>query len=135
MTEKAPSSSATKKKIRIERNYPASASELWQLWTTSEGIESMWAPDGVRAEVGKLDLGRGGELIYAMTETGAEKVEIMKQDGIPVRMGSRRRRALPHEDMKWMVDNLTEPGGYLLRPAPKHKAEVRGIDGSDWAAR
>jgi len=34
MTEKATSSSATTKKIRIERNYPASAGEVWELSTS-----------------------------------------------------------------------------------------------------
>src|SRR5437899_9019872 len=45
MTKKAASSSATTRKIRIERNYYASANEVWDLWTTREGIESWWAPD------------------------------------------------------------------------------------------
>src|SRR2546422_8261291 len=90
MTEKATSSSATKKKIRIERNYHASASELWQLWTTTEGIESWWTPDGFRVEVRKLDLRPGGELIYAMTATGPEQVEFMKQAGMPLTTESRK---------------------------------------------
>jgi len=90
MTEKATSSSATTKKIRIERNYPASAGEVWELWTTSEGIESWWAPDGFTVEVRKLDLRPGGELIYAMTATGPEQVAFMKQAGMPLTTESRK---------------------------------------------
>src|SRR3989442_2572146 len=84
MTEKVSSPSGTSKKIRIERNYHASANEVWELWTTSEGIESWWAPDGFRVEVRKLDLRPGGELIYAMTATGPEQVEFMKQAWMPL---------------------------------------------------
>jgi len=90
MTKKAASSSATTRKIRIERNYHASADEVWDLWTTSKGIESWWAPDGFKVEVRKLDLRPGGELIYTMTATGPEQVEFMKQAGMPLTTESRK---------------------------------------------
>jgi uncharacterized protein YndB with AHSA1/START domain len=77
-------------KIRIERIYPASANEVWDLWTTSEGIESWWSPDGFKVEVRKLDLRPGGELIYAMTATGPEQVEFMKSAGMPLSTESRK---------------------------------------------
>jgi uncharacterized protein YndB with AHSA1/START domain len=89
MTERAISSSATRK-IRIERNYHASADEVWDLWTTRRGIESWWAPDGFKVEVRNLDLRPGGELIYAMTATGPEQVEFMKQAGMPLTTESRK---------------------------------------------
>src|SRR5438132_10405946 len=84
MTKKAASSSATTRKIRNERNYHASDDEVWDLWTTSKGIEAWWAPDGFKGEGRKLDLRPGGELIYAMTATGPEQVEFMKQAGMPL---------------------------------------------------
>lgn len=87
-------SSASKKtptKIRIERTYPASANEVWDLWTTSQGIESWWAPDGFKVEVRKLELRPGGELIYAMTATAPEQVEFMKSAGMPLTTESRKR--------------------------------------------
>ena len=90
MTKKAASSSATTRKIRIERNYYASANEVWDLWTTREGIESWWAPDGFKVEVRKLDLRPGGELIYAMTATGPEQIEFMKGAGMPLTTESRK---------------------------------------------
>src|SRR2546427_3767181 len=75
---------------RIERNYHASANEVWDLWTTRKGIESWWAPDGFKVEVRKLDLRPGGELIYAMTATGPEQIEFMKGAGMPLTTESRK---------------------------------------------
>src|SRR5438552_15744562 len=84
-TPKTPSTN-----IRIERTYPTSAEEVWRLWTTSDGIESWWAPDGFKVEVRKLDLRPGGELIYAMTATGPEQIEFMKGAGMPLTTESRK---------------------------------------------
>ena len=47
--------------IQIERTYPAAPQEVWRLWTTREGIESWWAPDGFTVEVRALDLPNGLE--------------------------------------------------------------------------
>lgn len=90
MTKESSSPKTTSTKIRIERIYPASANEVWELWTTSQGIESWWAPDGFKVEVRKLDLRPGGELIYAMTATGPEQVEFMKSAGMPLTTESRK---------------------------------------------
>ena len=76
--------------IRIERTYPTSAEEVWRLWTTSDGIESWWAPDGFAVEVRKLELRPGGELVYALTATGPEQVEFMKGAGMPLTTGARK---------------------------------------------
>ena len=67
-----------------------SANEVWNLWTTSEGIESWWAPNGFKVEVRKLDLRPGGELVYGMTATGPEQVEFMKTAGMPLTTESRK---------------------------------------------
>ena len=90
MTNEPSSPKTTSTKIRIERIYPASAKEVWDLWTTREGIESWWAPDGFKVEVRKLDLRPGGQLIYAMTATGPEQVEFMKSAGMPLTTESRK---------------------------------------------
>lgn len=90
MANEPASPKPTSTKIRIERTYPASAEEVWELWTTSEGIESWWAPDGFRVEVSKLDLRPGGALVYTMTATGPEQVEFMKGAGMPLTTESRK---------------------------------------------
>src|SRR5256885_13123447 len=81
---------ATSKMIRIERTYPTSAEEVWRLWTTSDGIESWWAPDGFKCDVRKLDLRAGGDLVYALTATGPEQVEFMKGAGMPLTTEARK---------------------------------------------
>ena len=54
-------------KIVIERRYEASIEDVWELWTTSEGIESWWGPEGFSVKVHELDLKAGGQMVYAMT--------------------------------------------------------------------
>jgi uncharacterized protein YndB with AHSA1/START domain len=76
---------------RIERTYPTSAEDVWQLWTTREGIESWWAPDGFTVEVEKLELEPGGELVYTMTATAPAQVEFMRNAGMPLTTRSRKR--------------------------------------------
>lgn len=91
MANEPASPKPTSTKIRIERLYPASAEEVWELWTTSEGIESWWAPDGFRVEISTLDLRPGGALVYTMTATGPEQVEFMRGAGMPLTTESRKR--------------------------------------------
>jgi Activator of Hsp90 ATPase homolog 1-like protein len=76
---------------RIERTYPTTAEKVWDLWTTPEGIESWWAPDGFTVEVEKLELEPGGELVYTMTATAPEQVEFMRNAGLPLTTTSRKR--------------------------------------------
>ncbi len=45
---------ATLPKVVLERTYRARAEELWELWTTGEGFESWWGPEGFRVEVHTL---------------------------------------------------------------------------------
>ena len=90
MTEQPASGPRASTKVRIERTYPATAEEIWKLWTTSEGIESWWAPDGFNVDVEKLELRVGGELIYSMTAVAPEQVEFMKKAGMPLSTKSRK---------------------------------------------
>lgn len=73
-----------KRRIRLERTYTASIEDVWDMWTTKEGIESWWGPDGFSVKVRKLDLRPGGQLHYAMTATAAPQVEFMKKAGMPL---------------------------------------------------
>ena len=57
------------RRIRLERTFQATLEDVWQLWTTKEGIESWWGPEGFSVQVRTLDLRPGGLLQYAMTAT------------------------------------------------------------------
>jgi len=75
---------ATNPRIVIQRSYVAALEDVWDLWTTKDGIESWWGPDGFRVEVRKLDLRPAGELHYAMIAQAPETVAFMRQAKMPV---------------------------------------------------
>jgi uncharacterized protein YndB with AHSA1/START domain len=72
-----------RKRITLERDYHAEIQDVWDLWTTKEGIESWWGPGGFAVTVRKLDLRPGGELHYDMTATAPPQIEFMKKHGMP----------------------------------------------------
>jgi len=71
-------------KLTLERTFEASPEEVWELWTTRDGIEAWMGPDGFKVEVRELDLRPGGALVYDMTAIGADQVEFMAKAGMPV---------------------------------------------------
>jgi uncharacterized protein YndB with AHSA1/START domain len=77
-------STEAKRRITLERTYPASIQDVWAAWTTREGIESWWGPDGFTVEVLELELRPGGPLRYAMTARAPEMVAYMKSNGMPL---------------------------------------------------
>ena len=46
---------ASDRKVVIERTYRATVEELWELWTTKEGLESWWGPAGFRTDVHAIE--------------------------------------------------------------------------------
>src|SRR5262252_9620085 len=73
-----------RKRITLERMYRAELQDVWDLWTTKDGIESWWGPGGFAVKVHKLDLRPGGELLYAMTAIDPPQVNFMKKAGMPL---------------------------------------------------
>lgn len=76
--------SPAKRRITLERTFQASLEDVWDLWTTKEGIESWWGPDGFSVTVRTLDLRVGGELRYAMIASAPPQIEFMKKAGMPL---------------------------------------------------
>lgn len=79
----------SKRRVTIERTYDAPIEDVWRLWTTKDGIEAWWGPEGFSVKVRKLDLRPGGVLDYAMIATRAAEIEFMKQAGMPLSIESR----------------------------------------------
>jgi uncharacterized protein YndB with AHSA1/START domain len=77
-----PQTQPARRSITIERSFQAPIEEVWELWTTKEGIESWWGPDGFTVKVRRLDVRLGGELLYAMTATAPEQIEFLKKAGM-----------------------------------------------------
>ncbi len=75
---------STSRGFTIERTFKAPLEKMWALWTTKEGIESWWGPEGFTTTVRTLDLRRGGAFEYEMTATAPEQVAAMKAMGMPL---------------------------------------------------
>jgi uncharacterized protein YndB with AHSA1/START domain len=73
-----------RRRVSIERTFNAPVKDVWELWTTKDGIESWWGPPGFEVKVRRLDFRRGGELLYAMTAIAPEQIEFMKKAGMPL---------------------------------------------------
>ena len=74
----------TRAKTVIERTCRAQVAELWNLWTTKDGFESWWGPEGFQAEVHGIEAREGGALHYDMIADTPEMIEAMKQMGRPL---------------------------------------------------
>ena len=71
-------------KFVFERSYRATLKEVWDLWTTKEGFESWWGPQGFRADVHEIEARQGGILRYDMVANSPEMITAMKQMGQPL---------------------------------------------------
>lgn len=96
---KSAAASSTRQNIVFERTYRAQIAELWELWTTKEGFESWWGPEGFRVEVHTIEARAGGALHYDMIADTPEMVAAMKQMGRPASHPARASFSVikPHE--------------------------------------
>jgi uncharacterized protein YndB with AHSA1/START domain len=85
MSESRSATTATvRPKIVVERTYRARVEELWVLWTTKDGFESWWGPEGFRAEVRTIDARLGGSLHYDMIAATPDAIAAITQMGRPI---------------------------------------------------
>jgi len=70
-----------KKTFTVERVLKASPEKVWQMWTTREGLERWWGPDGFSVQVLHLDLRVGGRLELVMKTEVPEIVAHLKAAG------------------------------------------------------
>ena len=78
------SASQSAEPLRLERTYTGTPEELWALWTTREGFEAWWGPQGFRVEVRRIEPRDGGILEYAMIAAAPEMIAGMKAAGQPL---------------------------------------------------
>ncbi|MEQ1812590.1 MAG: SRPBCC domain-containing protein [Terricaulis sp.] len=71
-------------KFVVARTYRATPKQVWDLWTTKEGFESWWAPEGCRVEVREIDARPGGVLRYDMIADTPETIVAMQDIGLPL---------------------------------------------------
>ena len=117
--------------IRLERRYEAAVEDLWFLWTTKEGFESWWGPEGFRVEVHKLDLRVGGELVYDMIAAAPEQIEFMKKANMPTSHGTRAAfvEIVPHErlEISHLIDFIPGQRPYENRTRVEFFPEGRSV--------
>jgi uncharacterized protein YndB with AHSA1/START domain len=82
---------AARQRVAFERTYRARVEELWELWTTKEGFESWWGPQGFRVHVHAIEPYVGGMLHYEMIAAAPEEIEAMRQMGRPTSHETRGR--------------------------------------------
>lgn len=98
--------------IRFERVYDASIEDVWALWTTKEGLEEWFAPEGMRFEVSTLELCVGGTFDHVMTAVGAEQVAYLANLNRPlsVRVSGRFLEIERHRKLHIRFDMDFVPG-------------------------
>jgi uncharacterized protein YndB with AHSA1/START domain len=117
--------------IRLERRYEAAVEDLWFLWTTKEGFESWWGPEGFRVEVRKLDLRVGGELVYDMIAAAPEQIEFLKKANMPTSHGTRGTfvEVVPHQRLEicHLIDFIPGLRPYENRTRVEFSPEGRNV--------
>jgi uncharacterized protein YndB with AHSA1/START domain len=71
------------KQFTIERTLHASADTVWRMWTTREGLEAWWGPEGFTSSVRELDVRVGGRFEIAMIATNPDIVRFLESSGVP----------------------------------------------------
>jgi uncharacterized protein YndB with AHSA1/START domain len=112
--------------IVLERNYRAPVAELWELWTTKDGFESWWGPEGFRVEVELIEARMGGALVYDMIAETPEAIATGCQATLRAR--SRFVEFRPHERLK-LVDLIDSASG---TPADDRAIEVEFRTDGEW---
>lgn len=67
----------------MTRRFRADPQDIWDLWTTANGIEQWWGPPGFAVTVQEIDLRAGGMLRYTMTAVDPQMIAFMQSHGMP----------------------------------------------------
>lgn len=72
----------TKQGFTLERMLKASPEKVWKMWTTKEGLERWWGPDGFSVQVFHIDVRVGGYLDLVMGTEVPEIVAMLEESGV-----------------------------------------------------
>jgi uncharacterized protein YndB with AHSA1/START domain len=117
-----------KRQITMERTFTATLGEVWELWTTKDGIESWWGPIGFETKVAKLELRVGGALEYSFTAVGPDQVKFMKDAQQPLTQHMKARYTVVQPKTAAAWQNLVEfiPGITPYEVESRFDLEARG---------
>jgi uncharacterized protein YndB with AHSA1/START domain len=120
-----------KRTITIERTYNAPVEDVWELWTTKDGIESWWGPSGFMVAIRRIDVRVGGELFYAMTATAAAQIEFLKKAGMPLtnEMRITYTEVVPHRRLAYtsLADFVPGVAPYEVATAVELYTSSKGV--------
>jgi uncharacterized protein YndB with AHSA1/START domain len=71
-----------KKAFTLERMLKASPEKVWQMWTTREGLERWFGPEGFSVQVLSIDVRVGGHLELIHETEVPEIVAMLKESGV-----------------------------------------------------
>ena len=77
--------------VAFQRTLRAPIEQVWKLWTTREGLERWWGPEGFRSDVRRLEVRVGGPFEIVMTALAPEIIEHLTASGIGVRSVAKGR--------------------------------------------
>jgi uncharacterized protein YndB with AHSA1/START domain len=108
MRPPAATSPTTKKQITIERTLKAGVDRVWKMWTTKEGIEKWWGPEGFTTVVRHLDVRVGGHFEVVMTATVPEIIAHLKAGGMDASSVSRGHYTEVEVNRRLAYDNVVD---------------------------
>ena len=73
---------ASPKQFVIDRTLKAPVEKVWKMWTTKEGLEKWWGPEGFSSKVSHLDVRVGGRFEIVMTALLPEIIAHLKSAGM-----------------------------------------------------
>jgi uncharacterized protein YndB with AHSA1/START domain len=73
---------ANPKQFVIDRTLKAPVEKVWKMWTTKEGLEKWWGPEGFSSVVRLLDVRVGGRFEIVMTAQLPEIIAHLKAAGM-----------------------------------------------------
>ena len=99
-------------KLRFERVYRASVEDVWALWTTREGLEEWFAPEGMRLDVSAFEFRVDGPFDHVMTAEGEEEIAFMAKLNRPPAtwVSARFIEIVPHRRLRIRFDIDFVPG-------------------------
>ena len=117
-----------RKQITMERTFIATLDEVWELWTTKDGIESWWGPEGFETKVAKLELRVGGALEYSFTAVAPEQIRFMTEAQQPLTQHMKARYTVVQPKTAAAWQNLVEfiPGITPYEVESRFDLEARG---------
>lgn len=70
------------KQFVIDRTLKAPVEKVWKMWTTKEGLEKWWGPEGFGSAVRHLEVRVGGRFEIVMTAMLPEIIAHLKASGM-----------------------------------------------------